>query len=66
MSDQNLGGRVRAKTGTLRDVCALSGYLDRPDGRRLVFSFVANHYSVSTASIRAAQERLCALIAQSR
>lgn len=66
MSDQNLGGRVRAKTGTLRDVCALSGYLDRPDGRRLVFSFVANHYSVSTASIRATQDRLCALIAQSR
>lgn len=66
MSDKNMVGRVRAKTGTLRDVCALSGYLDRPDGRRVVFSFVANHYSVSTASIRAAQDRLCGLIAQSR
>jgi len=55
-------GRVRAKTGTLRDVCALSGYLTRPDGRELTFSLIANHYSMPTASIRAAQDRICDIL----
>ncbi|MDQ4492389.1 D-alanyl-D-alanine carboxypeptidase [Sinomonas sp. ASV486] len=35
-------GVVRAKTGTLNTVTALSGYLVDTDGRLLVFSFVAN------------------------
>lgn len=35
-------GVVRAKTGTLNTVTALSGYLVDADGRLLVFSFVAN------------------------
>jgi D-alanyl-D-alanine carboxypeptidase/D-alanyl-D-alanine-endopeptidase (penicillin-binding protein 4) len=35
-------GRVRAKTGTLWRVAALSGYLDRPDGSRWIFSILAN------------------------
>lgn len=35
-------GRVRAKTGTLRDVTALSGYVDRDDGQRWAFSVMVN------------------------
>lgn len=35
-------GVVRAKTGTLNTVTALSGYVVDADGRLLVFSFVAN------------------------
>lgn len=41
-ADQRVTGRVRAKTGTLRDVCALSGYLDHDDGRRSAFSLLVN------------------------
>jgi len=33
---------VRAKTGTLRDVIALSGYVLGEPGRSVAFSFLAN------------------------
>ncbi len=33
---------VRAKTGTLRDVIALSGYVIGEPGRSVAFSFLAN------------------------
>jgi D-alanyl-D-alanine carboxypeptidase/D-alanyl-D-alanine-endopeptidase (penicillin-binding protein 4) len=35
-------GNVRAKTGTLSGVNALSGYVTAPGGRRLVFAFIVN------------------------
>ena len=35
-------GLVRAKTGTLNTVIALSGYVVDADGRLLVFSFIGN------------------------
>ncbi len=37
-------GRLRAKTGTLTHVNALSGYMDLPTGTRLVFSIIGNDY----------------------
>ncbi len=36
---------VRAKTGSLRFVRALSGYATRPDGNRVAFAFFANNYT---------------------
>ncbi|GAA4134537.1 D-alanyl-D-alanine carboxypeptidase/D-alanyl-D-alanine endopeptidase [Actinomadura keratinilytica] len=38
-------GNVRAKTGTLTGVTALSGYVREPSGRRLVFSVIFNGYA---------------------
>lgn len=39
---------VNAKTGTLRNVSALSGYVTTRDGEPLAFSFISNGNSVST------------------
>lgn len=38
----NLKGRIRAKTGTLNDVTALSGFADTESGDTLTFSYIAN------------------------
>ncbi len=37
-----LEGRVRAKTGTIRGVSTLAGYVDRSDGTRLAFALLIN------------------------
>ena len=37
-------GRIHAKTGTLEQVNALSGYMDLPHGKRLVFSIIGNSH----------------------
>jgi D-alanyl-D-alanine carboxypeptidase/D-alanyl-D-alanine-endopeptidase (penicillin-binding protein 4) len=43
-TQQALKGRVFAKTGTLSEVNALSGYLIAASGRRLAFSVLSNDY----------------------
>ena len=35
-------GRIRAKTGTLREVSSLAGVVDTPAGRRLAFAVITN------------------------
>ena len=53
---------VKAKTGTLRRVRALSGYVTTIDGERVVFAILANHFTAPTRAIDtavdAALERL--------
>ena len=55
-------GRVRAKTGTMTHVSALSGYLDRRDGRRYAFSIFANNYHAKDAEIRGLIDRIVNLL----
>jgi len=51
-------GRIRAKTGTLADVDALSGYVLRPSGQRpLVFSLVVSGASGGHGPVRQALDR---------
>ena len=62
-------GRVRAKTGTMTGVSALSGYLDHPDGARVgqvTFSLIANNAPVHAAPLRAAQDAVAVAIAEAR
>ncbi len=42
LAAETIKGRVRAKTGTIDGVKALSGYTDSADGRRLAFSIICN------------------------
>jgi D-alanyl-D-alanine carboxypeptidase/D-alanyl-D-alanine-endopeptidase (penicillin-binding protein 4) len=39
-----LEGRIHAKTGTLEQVNALSGYMDLPSAKRLAFSIIGNSH----------------------
>jgi serine-type D-Ala-D-Ala carboxypeptidase/endopeptidase (penicillin-binding protein 4) len=52
-------GRVRAKTGTLNEASALSGYVKR----RYAFSVIQNGSPVSTYWARRAQDRFAAVLA---
>ena len=50
-------GFIYAKTGTLSNNCALSGFLLTNSGKTLIFSILANHYQTGATPIRKASER---------
>ncbi len=54
--------KLRAKTGTLRGVSALSGYTTTADGEPLVFSMIMEHFVVSASKIRQIQDKIGASI----
>ena len=47
-------GRVRAKDGSIGGVNSLSGFIERPDGRLLIFSVQANHHAQAGRAVIAA------------
>ena len=49
-----MAGHLRAKTGSISRVNTLSGFLDRPDGRTLIFSIQANHQTIGGTRMLAA------------
>jgi D-alanyl-D-alanine carboxypeptidase/D-alanyl-D-alanine-endopeptidase (penicillin-binding protein 4) len=55
-------GRVHAKTGTLANVRALSGYLQRPSGEWLAFSILVNNFNGPGTEVRGAMDRICTLL----
>jgi D-alanyl-D-alanine carboxypeptidase/D-alanyl-D-alanine-endopeptidase (penicillin-binding protein 4) len=56
-------GLVRAKTGTLNSVIALSGYVVDADGRLLVFSFIGNGLTPGAAGNKEALDRAATALA---
>lgn len=59
-------GRVFAKTGSLRHVNALAGYVDAISGRRFAFSIVVNHHTRPSKEVTAAMDEICALLVELR
>ena len=50
-------GFIYAKTGTLSNNCAISGYLITNKGKLLIFSILSNNYITGATPIRKAAER---------
>lgn len=57
-------GNVRAKTGTLSYVNALSGYVTTRRGQVLVFSMMGNNYVGAGRDVTGALDQICALLAE--
>ena len=56
--DDDVKGKIHAKTGSVEHVNTLSGYMDLPSGKRLVFSIMTNNHPLPN---KAGQETLDAI-----
>ena len=59
-------GNVSAKTGTLDDASALSGFVTAANGHRLLFSILINHSRINANRAHALQDRICQYLAALR
>ena len=59
-------GRIFAKTGTLKFVSSLSGYVTTLEGGRMAFSIMTNNYRGPTRQVRGTIDAICALMAEFR
>jgi len=55
-------GNIRAKTGTIENVRALSGYATTKDGETIIFSMIVNNYITKVESAEYIQDRVCELL----
>jgi D-alanyl-D-alanine carboxypeptidase/D-alanyl-D-alanine-endopeptidase (penicillin-binding protein 4) len=49
-AESPMKGKIHAKTGSVEHVNTLSGYMDLPTGKRLVFSIMANNHPLPNKS----------------
>jgi D-alanyl-D-alanine carboxypeptidase/D-alanyl-D-alanine-endopeptidase (penicillin-binding protein 4) len=54
--------KLRAKTGSLKGVRALSGYTTTGDGEKLVFSIMIEHFLTKSSNITKIQDKIGALL----
>lgn len=64
MKESVARGRAQAKTGSIRNVNALGGYVTTRSGERLVFFVAANHHESSSDAVGAIDALVNALAAQ--
>jgi D-alanyl-D-alanine carboxypeptidase/D-alanyl-D-alanine-endopeptidase (penicillin-binding protein 4) len=57
-------GNAKAKTGSISNVRALSGYVTTRDGERLIFSIIANNFNVPATTIDAAVDAAVVRLAE--
>jgi D-alanyl-D-alanine carboxypeptidase/D-alanyl-D-alanine-endopeptidase (penicillin-binding protein 4) len=63
MEGTDAAGRLRAKTGTLERVTALSGYVQSLGGERFAFSVLVNDWSGKTSPVVSSIDRLGVMLA---
>jgi len=59
MKEPPLAGKIHAKTGSVTHVRALSGYVETPGGRKLIFSFLSNNQGGKNHEVQAAIDGVC-------
>lgn len=59
-------GNVHAKTGSMANTRALSGYVTTADGRRLLFSVLCNNFTAPATRVLAAQDAIAVHLASLR
>jgi D-alanyl-D-alanine carboxypeptidase/D-alanyl-D-alanine-endopeptidase (penicillin-binding protein 4) len=64
LRDTPAAGNVRAKTGTLTFVNAMSGYLTTKSGQTLIFSLMGNNHTGAGREVTAVFDQICALLAE--
>jgi len=64
MTHEEVVGRIHAKTGHIRKVANLSGYIDPLKGERLIFSILVNDANETEAD--RLQDRICEFLIRSR
>lgn len=60
---KDLAGRVRAKTGTMRGVRALAGYVTSASGKEYAFAVMFNDYAGSSSPYKAIEHQFCKILA---
>jgi len=55
-------GKIMAKTGTLREVRALSGYVQGADGTLYAFALLANDYRVHGSRVKKIFDEICTVL----
>jgi D-alanyl-D-alanine carboxypeptidase/D-alanyl-D-alanine-endopeptidase (penicillin-binding protein 4) len=66
MKDTRAQGNARAKTGSIANARALSGYVTSADGEPLVFSMIANNFNAPAAQANAIIDRAVVRLAEFR
>lgn len=62
MKNTRLEKIIYAKTGTMHDISALSGFMINPNGRPLIFSIIINGINQPIAKAKALEEQILSLI----
>jgi D-alanyl-D-alanine carboxypeptidase/D-alanyl-D-alanine-endopeptidase (penicillin-binding protein 4) len=62
MENSPAAGKLRAKTGSLSGVSALSGYTATADGEKIAFSIIMEHFVTRTSGIRKIQDSIGELL----
>ena len=66
MKDTRAQGNARAKTGSIANARALSGYVTSADGEPLVFSMIVNNFNVPQSEADAIIDRAVVRLAEFR
>ena len=60
---KNSDSRIHAKTGTMKGIRSLAGYVDGESGPRFAFAVMFNGYKGPAAPYKDIQDRLCRILA---